>query len=118
MRQVLKKYPRLLGLQVYVLGDDPKTPRLLASKNTNEVNRAGSKIEQDVIEHGTPYYGKEKESVSVVLPLRDRNGDPVAAVRVIMKTFAGQTEQNAFARARPVVMEMQSRFGSMQDLVQ
>ena len=43
-------------------GNDPKTPRLLASKNTNEVNRAGGKIEQDVIEHGTPYYGEEKGS--------------------------------------------------------
>ena len=85
MREVLKKYPRLLGLQVYVLGNEPRMPRLLASKNTNEVNRAGGKVEQDVITQGTPYYGKEKESVSVVMPLRDRNGDPVAAVRVIMK---------------------------------
>ena len=118
MREVIKKYPRLLGLQVYVLGDDPKTPRLLASKNTNEVNRVGGKVEQDVIEQGTPYYGKEKEFVSVVLPLRDRNGDSVAAVRVMMKTFAGQTEQNAFARARPVVQDLQSRFSSLQDLVQ
>ena len=41
VRDMLKKYPRLLGLQVYVLGDDPKTPRLVASKNTNEVNRVG-----------------------------------------------------------------------------
>ena len=118
MREVLKKYPRLLGLQVYVLDDEPKTPRLLASKNTNEVSRVGGKVEQDVIAQGTPYYGKEKEFVSVVLPLRDRNGDPVAAVRVIMKTFAGQTEQNALARAMPVVKEMQSRFTSLQDLVQ
>ena len=118
VREVLKKYPRLLGLQVYVLGDEPKTPRLLASRNTNEVNRVGGKVEQDVIEQGTPYYGKEKEFVSVVMPLRDRNGDPVAAVRVIMKTFAGQTEQNAFARARPIVLDLQSRFSSLQDLVQ
>jgi hypothetical protein len=118
VREVLKEYPRLLGLQVYVLGDDPKTPRLLASKNTNEVNQAGGKVERDVIEQGTPYYGKEKEFVSVVMPLRDRNGDPVAAVRVIMNTFAGQTEQNAFARAMPIVREMQSRFGSLQDLIQ
>jgi len=118
VREALKKYPRLLGLQVYVLGDEPKTPRLLASKNTNEVNRAGGKVEQDVIEQGAPYYGKEKEFVSVVLPLRDRNGDPVAAVRVIMSTFAGQTEQNAFARALPIVREMQSRVGSLQDLIQ
>jgi hypothetical protein len=118
VREVLKKYPRLLGLQVYVLGDDPNAPRLLASKNTNEVNRAGGKVEQDVIEHGTPYYGKEKDSVSVVLPLRDRNGDPVAAVRVIMKRSAGQTEQHAFSRAQPVIQEMQSRLSSLQDLVQ
>jgi hypothetical protein len=118
VRDVLKKYPRLLGLQVYVLGDDPKTPRLLASKNKNEVNRLGGKVEQDVIEQGTTYYGKEKEFVSVVLPLRDHNGDPVAAVRVIMKRSAGQTEQHAFVRAQPVIQEMQSRFSSLQDLVQ
>ena len=118
VRDMLKKYPRLLGLQVYVLANDTKTPRLLASKHTNEVDRAGGKIEQDVITQGTPYYGKEKDSCSVVLPLRDRNGDPVAAVRVIMKKVVGQTEQHAFARARPIVLEMQNRFGSLQDLVQ
>jgi hypothetical protein len=118
VREVLKEYPRLLGLQVYILGDDRKTTRLLASKNTNEVNQVGGKVERDVIEQGTPYYGKEKALVSVVLPLRDRNGDPVAAVRVMMNTFAGQTEQNAFARAMPIVRDMQNRFGSLQDLIQ
>jgi 3-keto-disaccharide hydrolase len=117
VREVLKKYPRLLGLQVYVLGDDPKTSRLLASNNTNEVGRAGGRVEPDVIAQGTTYYGKEKDSVSVVMPLRDRNGDPMAAVRLIMKTFAGQTEQNAYARALPIIREMQGRVNSLQDLV-
>jgi hypothetical protein len=42
----------------------------------------------------------------------------VAAVRVMMNTFAGQTEQNAFARAMPIVRDMQNRFGSLQDLIQ
>jgi 3-keto-disaccharide hydrolase len=118
VRQVLKKYPRLLDLQIYVLGDSPNTARLLASKNTNEVGRVGRKVEPDVIAHGTPYYGKEKGSVSVVLPLRDRNGDPIAAVRVIMKSFLGQTDQNAFARAMPVIRDMQRRVLSLQDLTQ
>ena len=61
---------------------------------------------------------KEKGFVSVVLPLRDRNGDSIAAVRVIMKRSAGQNEQHAFARAQPVIQEMQSQLGSLQDLVQ
>ena len=118
VRQMLKKYPRLLGLQVYVLGTDPKTSHLLASKNTNEVGQAGGKVEPDVIAQGTTYYGKEKDSVSVVMPLRDRNGDPVAAVRVIIKPFAGQTEQSAYSRALPIIREMQGRVASLQDLVQ
>jgi hypothetical protein len=116
VRATVKKYPRLLGLQVYVLGNEPKTTRLLASKNAAEAGRAGGKVELDVIAQGTPYYGKEKESVSVVLPLRDRNGEPVAAVRVIMKPSLGQMEQEAFARAVPVVGEMQKRVASLQDL--
>jgi Domain of Unknown Function (DUF1080) len=118
VREVLQKYPRLLGLQVYVRGTDLKTARLLASSNTNEVGRVGRKVEPDVIAQGTAYYGKEKESVSVVMPLRDRNGEPVAAVRVIMKPFAGQTDQSAFARAMPIIREMQARVVSLQDLVQ
>jgi hypothetical protein len=118
VREMLKQYPRLLGLQLFVLESGSKTPRLIASKATNEVNRVGGRIEQDVIEQATPYYGKEKDFVSVVLPLRDRNGDPVAAVRVIMKTFAGQTEQNAFARATPIVKELQARISSLEDLIQ
>ncbi len=118
VRDVLKKYGRLLGLQIYVLGADPKTARLLASKNMNEVGQVGGKVEPDVIVQGTTYYGKEKHSVSVVMPLRDRNGDPVAAVRIIMKTFPGQTEQNAVARALPIIREMQRRITSLQDLLQ
>ena len=118
VRDVLKNYRRLLGLQLYVMGADQKTARLLASKNTNEVGQVGGKVEPDVIAHGTTYYGKEKNSVSVVMPLRDRNGDPVAAVRIIMKTFPGQTEQNAVARALPIIRELQGRFTSLQDLLQ
>ena len=118
VRNTLKSYPRLLGLEVFVTGNDPEHPLLVANQNTNDLKRAGGKIEQDVIQNATPYYGKEKDYVSVVLPLRDRNGDPVAAVRVKMKTFAGQTEQNAFARAMPVVRHMQGRVSSLQDLVE
>ncbi len=118
VRETLKNYSRLLGLQVYVAGFEPKTTRLVASKVVSEVGRPGGKVELDVLEQGTPYYGQEEDYVSVVLPLRDRNGDPVAAVRVKLKPSAGQSEQHAFSRAMPVVREMQQRVSSLQDLVQ
>src|SRR2546423_1421167 len=116
VREMLKKYPRLLGLKVYVPGKEPNAPHLAASKEEKEVGEPGAKIEHDVISRGTIYYGKDKGSVSVTMPLRDRNGDPVAAARLIMKSFPGQTEQNALGRAVPIVKEMQARIQSLQDL--
>jgi hypothetical protein len=50
--------------------------------------------------------------------LRDRNGDIIAAVRVVMKSFIGQTEANALARATPIVREMQLRVQSFADLAE
>jgi hypothetical protein len=118
VRDVLKKYHRLLGLQIYVAGSETNAPRLAASRDEKEVGQLGAKIEQDVISQGTVYYGKEKSSCSVVMPLRDRNGEPIAAVRIIMNSAVGQTEENALIRAQPVVKEIQRRIQSLQDLVE
>jgi len=52
------------------------------------------------------------------MPLRDRNGDAIAAARVVMRPFPGQTEQNAIVRAAPIVKEMQNRIQSLEDLVE
>src|SRR5262245_2958651 len=46
VRDTLKKYPRVLGLKVYVPGKDPNTSRLVASKDEKDVGLAGAKIEQ------------------------------------------------------------------------
>jgi hypothetical protein len=118
VRQTAKKYPRLLGLKIYVPATDPETTRVIASKDEKEVGQTGAKTEQAVIKQGEVYYGKEKDSVSVIAPLRDRNGEAIAAARVVMKTFPGQTEPNAIARALPIVKEMQSRVQSMEDLIE
>jgi hypothetical protein len=74
--------------------------------------------ERHVIDAGNIYYLKRKGTVTVSLPLRDRNGEPVAAVRVVMKAFPGQTEKNAVARAWPVVKSMEPRVLSRRDLLQ
>jgi hypothetical protein len=50
--------------------------------------------------------------------LRDRNGDTIAAVRVVMKSFPGQTEANAIVRAAPIVRQLQARVQSLEDLVE
>jgi len=70
-----------------------------------------------VIASGQIYYVKGDDSATVVMPLRDRNGEPIAAARVIMTTFPGQTQQNAVIRATPIVKSLQAKIRSLQDLV-
>ena len=117
VREVSKKYPRLLAMRIYIPGAEPNTTRVVGSKNEHENGQPGGKTEQAVIRQSQVYYGKEKDSVSVIMPLRDRNGEAIAAARIVMKPFAGQTEANAIARALPIVKELQERVQSLQDLV-
>lgn len=115
VRDMVKKYPRLRDLRVYAF-DENREPRVVGSKHEEAIGSLGGAPEQDCIAEGSVYYGKDRQSVSLVLPLRDRNGDPIAAVRVVMDTFAGQTQQNALARARPIVQQMQARVRSLDEL--
>ena len=115
VRDSLKTNPRLVGLKVYV-NDEKGEPRIIASKDAAEVGNAGGDSERGAISGGHVYFGKEKDTVSVVQPLRDRNGEPIAAVRVVMKAFPGQIEQAVLQRANPIVKEMQFRVQSLEEL--
>ena len=118
VRDIMKKYPRLLGLKIYARTGTPPELRLIGSNEEKAVGEPGGETERDVLDRGTMYYSKGKTAVAVTMPLRDRNGDAVAAVRVVMKSFLGQTEQNALVRAMPIVKELQARVKNAADLTQ
>jgi Domain of Unknown Function (DUF1080). len=108
VRDLLKKYPRLDDIRIYTAGAEKGSSRLVASRDQKGVGESGTKAEWDIIQRGVIYYAKEKGIVTVTMPVRDRNGDSLAAVRVVMKSFPGQTEQNAVARATPILKEIQA----------
>ena len=93
-------------------------PVVIASANDQELGQAGGRTEQDVIKTGHSYYGKGRETVTVMLPLRDHNGDIMAAVALELKKNLGQTEDNALVRAQPIVRKMQAQVQSLEDLLQ
>lgn len=118
VRSAMKKYPRLIGLRIYCLRGDAKTPTVVASNHPDEIGMEGGGVERDVIERDVIYYGKEKKVALVTMPLHDRNGDVAAALRLVMQSFPGQTEQNAVARAKPVVNEIEARIRNVKDLLE
>jgi hypothetical protein len=91
------------------------TTRIIASKDETEIGQAGGKYELKTLESGEIFYSKASSHVALVMPLRDRNGDIIAAARVHMTTFAGQTEKNALIRATPILKEMQAQIQTTED---
>jgi hypothetical protein len=116
VRNALAKYPRVADLQVFAT-NAPEQLVVVASKHARDLGTAGNAAVANVLETGTHHFSRDRETVSVILPLRDRNGDPIAAVRVQLMSFPGQTEQNALARALPILKQMQSQVQSAQDLL-
>lgn len=116
VRDALRQFPRLAGLRIYAPPAEGAAPRVIASGDTNELGQAGGKAEQAALAQSTVSFGKIKGNAHVTLPLHDRNGEPIAAVRVIMDSFPGQTEQNAVVRALPIVRKMEARVLTARDL--
>jgi len=115
VKAACKEYPKLRALKLYAVPAGKSVPEVIASGNPADVGQTGGDDEKVCLEAGTPFVGKGRESVTVMMPLRDRNGDVAAAVKITMNTFFGQTEQNALNRARPIVQEMERRVGASND---
>lgn len=108
MQNTLQQEPRILGLRIYTLDKDG-APRIIASKDPSEVGQAGTDAEKGAIAKGAIFFGRGKGTVAVTMPLNDRNGDPVGAVRVQLKSFPGETRDTALLRARVIVEQMQNQ---------
>jgi len=123
VREVADRYERLKDLKIFVRDAQPGGVRLVGSLQREGgsgslVESGSTESEGKTLETGKIFYGKTRKSVTVVMPLRDRNGEVMAAVRVVMGTFAGQTEQNAIVRANPVIKAIQSRAQTLQELLE
>jgi hypothetical protein len=116
LREMSLKYPRVQAMRIY--GKTPENPlvRVMASTDESQLGTPGGPYENEIFEADTPYFGKLKSGVLVTLPLHDRNGDVIAALRLEMTSFAGQTENNAVARALPIAKDIERRIVEAKDL--
>ncbi|MBI3874877.1 MAG: hypothetical protein HY300_02715 [Verrucomicrobia bacterium] len=117
VQDVMKNHPRLVGLKVFAgAKEKPQDIRLIASNEATDLGKLAQQLERDVIEKDVMLFGRAKTFVQVTLPLKDRNGEVIAAVRVMLTDFTGQTEQTAISRAMPIVALMQERLRAAKDL--
>lgn len=117
INSIMTAQPRILGLRIYTLNDKDE-PRIIASKEEKEVGQPGEEAEKNALSKGIVSFGKSHGTVTVTLPFRDRNGDVMAAVRVQLKSFWGETQDNAVTRAIGVLKQMQLQATSASELLQ
>jgi hypothetical protein len=115
VNSLLEKQPRLLGLRIYALGTNGTT-HIIASKDPAEIGRPGTDAELAAIRDGTVSFGREVGAALVTLPFHDRNGDYIAAVRFKLKTFFGETQDDAVTRATMLLRRMQALCSSAEEL--
>jgi hypothetical protein len=115
VNSILEKQPRILGLRIYTLNTNDTTS-VLASKDPAEIGQPGTDAERAAIQSGTVSFGREIGAVLITMPMHDRNGEYIAAVRLKLKTFFGETQDNAVTRATMVVRAMQNLCTSAEDL--
>lgn len=116
VNSIIEKQPRILGLRIYTAQTNGTTA-VIASKDTAEVGKLGTDAEANAIKDGTVSFGREKGAVLMTLPLHDRNGEFIGAVRVRLKSFFGETQDTALARARMIVGQIQDQVLSDKDLL-
>jgi hypothetical protein len=116
----IKRYPKLVDLRIFAVRPGGQDPVIVAAKNDKSINQPGGDVERDVIHNGKSYFGKDKKAGTVVLtvPLRDRNGDAIAAVVFTMDSFPGETEDTAAIKGQTMLKTMQPRVSSLEDLLQ
>jgi len=112
---VMKKNSRLLGLKVYAIKNSP-TPVVVADGKEKDLGAPGGNTEADVIANGRIFFLKQDGSVEVTQPLRDRNGEVIAALKTTMKSFLGETTAIAVSRATQIKKDVESGLSILQDI--
>ncbi|MCX8108191.1 MAG: DUF1080 domain-containing protein [Verrucomicrobiae bacterium] len=118
VREAMQRYPRLLAVKIFATTPSKPDLHVIASSNKEDIGQPAGKYERQCMEKNIALAGSTDGRAVVTMPLHDRNGDPIAAVRIEMKRFAGQTDANAVGRATPVIKLMQRRVQSVDDLIQ
>lgn len=120
VRELFEKKTSLTGVVIYMKERTGPDIRVVASRDEQLLGLLGGQVERDVIAKDVMFSGDDKARgvLLTTLPLHDRNGEVVAAVRLEMKPFLGQTEQNAILRAMPLIKRMELRFKEAKDLIE
>jgi hypothetical protein len=116
LRDASEKFARAVG--IHLVGRPPGSTNLQVIATTDFSRDPNSMLKEcaETIKTGLAFISIGKKTTIVLLPVRDRNGDPVAVAEIELKNAPIQTVQNALSRAMPIVRFIQSHIRDERDL--
>jgi len=117
VNQLLADQDRILDLKLYTLNAQGE-PHVLACKHSQNLGEPGGPAEKAALTDGTISFGRGTGTVAVWLPLRDRNGDPIASVWVRLTSFLGETQDHAISRGTLIIKRLEAKVTSSEELLQ
>lgn len=88
--------------------------RVIASSDPADLGKEATRQERDALENENRYYGKSRRTRNVILPFRDRNGEPIASLNLVWRAFPGETEKTAITRAVNIADFLERQLGYAQ----
>ena len=116
IESIKTQWERIEDVQIFARANPDAPLKVVGSMDSAKLGQTASKVTEGVLETTQFGYAKEKKTVTVTAPVRDRNGEPVAAVKVKMRRFRGQTQKASIVRTMPVVKHIESRMRDAKDL--
>ena len=113
--EIMEKYSRLVQVSIFAKPSESDAAQLIATHPGGPVGSPADEAAIDTIERAKIYYKRTKKTAIVTLPIKDRNGEAMAACRVEMNRFRGQTQKNAIVRAMPAVEIIRGRVLDRED---
>ncbi|MGZ4963068.1 MAG: family 16 glycoside hydrolase [Limisphaerales bacterium] len=119
VKETMEKFPnkKLLGIKLYVPQSSDK-PRVIAATDPKDMNQEGGDYEIKTFKGANGFCTKSKKLIELTLPLRDRNGEVAAVVKIAMKPFPGETQDAAWGRCKPIQEAMEDRLQGVNSLLE
>lgn len=111
------KWERIEDVQIFARVNTDEPLKVVGSLDPTKLGQQASDVTEGVVETTQYGYAKENKTVTVTAPVRDRNGEPVAAVKIKMRRFRGQTKKASIVRTVPIVKHIESRMRNAKDLL-
>ncbi|MBC8324479.1 MAG: hypothetical protein H8E27_02475 [Verrucomicrobia subdivision 3 bacterium] len=118
LRRAVRGDERVLSLQLVARPAPKQAPQILGSLNAAEVGQPAHADCAKAMDLNKNFHGRKNDVATVTLPLRDKNGVIIGAVRVSLRSPVGTENRLDIARATALVKQFQGSIPDSKSLFQ